>query len=158
MYQKEKKKYTQNSKHLIFLQCWNLLSLSREISHMYLNFPIFFSLTLKWNVNNTVDDEFPPDFDESKPQESESAVSIMWYYYIMFSFLPNRQHMQGSTYPPARIDSTCRAPHIPLPDGPGQVKLPGGQVDVGKFFLQIIYNARLQYLQCISNGDTAVLH
>ena len=34
---------------------------------------------------------------------------------------------------------TCRAHRFPLPDGPGQVKLPVGQVGLNRFFLFISY-------------------
>ena len=37
----------------------------------------------------------------------------------------------------AKMKQTCRSPHIPLPDGPGQVKLPVGQVDFSKIFFYI---------------------
>ena len=35
--------------------------------------------------------------------------------------------------------AVARARHFPLPDGPGQVKLPVGQVDLDRFFFFISY-------------------
>lgn len=43
------------------------------------------NLTIKWNVNNTVDDEYPADFDESKPQEPESAMVSKPSFTIFFN-------------------------------------------------------------------------
>ena len=44
-------------------------------------------------------------------------------------------HYQSSCY----FMSSCRARYFPLPDSPGQVKLPVGQVDLNRFSLFISY-------------------
>ena len=62
----------------------------------------------------------------------------MWNFKVIF--LPNNWQQIPQDWKQGKIG----AQHIPLPDGPGQVKLSVRQVDLDKFFFEIIYDVVLK--------------
>ena len=52
----------------------------------------------------------------------------------------------------------CTARRSPLPDGPGQVKIPVGQVDLNRFFLFISYNQIGEFQNSWSRASPALMN